>query len=139
MSEHLQVEVLGVDALAHHDGQARPYVVLRDSRMRQLTLLLGECEAAAIGSVVDGRLIERPSIHDTTLRMIQVAGARLQRVTITEVLDEVYYAVAELRVGASTEEISLRPADAVALALRAHCPIYVAEHVIVASAHEVIA
>ena len=138
MLDHVQVEVLGVDALTNRDGQVKPCVVLRDSRMRQLVIFLGDCEATAIGSVVDGRIADRPSIHDTSLRMLELAGAALDRVMITEALDDSYFATAELTTRERTEEFSLRPGDAVALALRAKCPIYVSKHIIADNALETV-
>ena len=56
-------------------------------------------------------------------------NARLERVVITELKDDTFFAVLWLRQGDEPISIDARPSDAVALALRADCPIYVSEQV----------
>jgi hypothetical protein len=56
-------------------------------------------------------------------------NAELERIVITEIKDDTFYAVLWLRQGNEPVAIDARPSDAIALALRADCPIFVAEHV----------
>jgi len=136
MSEEVQVEVLGVDELTDGEGAGTSCVVLRDTSMRHLSLSVGPCDATAIGSIVDGRIGERPSTHDSALRMLEIAGATMTRVTITEAFDGSYYALADLTIGDRPDQVDMRAPDAVAFAVRAKCPIFVAEHVMAENASE---
>ena len=139
MSEEVQVEVLGVDELTDGEGAGTSCVVLRDNEMRQLSLTVGLCDATAIGSIVDGRIGDRPSTHDSALRMLEAAGATMTRVTITEAFDGAYYALAHLSIGDHSDQVDMRALDAVAFAIRAKCPIFVAEHVMAENAVEDVA
>jgi bifunctional DNase/RNase len=67
--------------------------------------------------------------HDLTRNLIRHLNARLERVVITELKDDTFYAALWLRQGDEPVVIDARPSDAIALALRADCPIYVAEKV----------
>jgi hypothetical protein len=67
--------------------------------------------------------------HDLTRNLIRHLNARLERVVITELKDDTFMAVLFLKQGDEPVSIDARPSDAIALALRADCPIYVAEQV----------
>jgi hypothetical protein len=67
--------------------------------------------------------------HDLTRNLIRHLNARLERVVITELKDDTFLAVLWLRQGEERVTIDARPSDAIALALRADCPIYVSEQV----------
>jgi hypothetical protein len=67
--------------------------------------------------------------HDLTRNLIRHLNAQLERVVISELKDETFYAVLWLRQDNETVFIDARPSDAIALALRADCPIFVAEQV----------
>ena len=73
---------------------------------------------------------QRPMTHDLLKNVIEQMGARVQRIVITSLVDNVFYAVIELMSGESTVFLDSRPSDAIALALRSDCPIYVNEEVI---------
>jgi len=62
--------------------------------------------------------------------LIRHLNARLERVVITELKDDTFMAVLFLRQGEEPMTIDARPSDAIALALRADCPIFVAEQVL---------
>jgi hypothetical protein len=67
--------------------------------------------------------------HDLTRNLMLHLNAELERIVITEIKDETFYAVLWLRQGGEQIAVDARPSDAIALALRADCPIFVAEHV----------
>jgi bifunctional DNase/RNase len=67
--------------------------------------------------------------HDLTRNLIRHLNAQLERVVITELRDDTFFAVIFLKQGDDPVTIDARPSDAIALALRADCPIYVAEQV----------
>jgi hypothetical protein len=67
--------------------------------------------------------------HDLTRNIIRHLNAQLERVVITELKDDTFLAVLWLRKGDEPLTIDARPSDAIALALRSDCPIYVSENV----------
>ena len=67
--------------------------------------------------------------HDLARNVIRHLNAQLERVVITEIKNETFHAVLWLRQADEQVMIDARPSDAIALALRADCPIFVAEHV----------
>src|SRR6266702_6252865 len=80
----------------------------------------------------------RPMTHDLMRNLIVELGLRVERVVVTSLRENTFYAVIEL-IGESGESMRLdsRPSDAIALALRADCPIYVDSEVIQASRNTV--
>ena len=67
--------------------------------------------------------------HDLTKNLIHYMNGTLERVVITELRDDTFLAALWIRQGDEPLVIDARPSDAIALALRADCPIYVAEQV----------
>jgi len=68
--------------------------------------------------------------HDLTRNLIQHLNGRLERVVITEIREDTFFAVLWLRQGEEPVMVDARPSDAIALALRFDCPIFVAEQVL---------
>ena len=107
-----------------------PIVVLKDSSSeRVLPIWVGIYEANAIAVEIEKLAAPRPMTHDLTRNLIRNLNAQLERVVISELKDDTFFAVLWLRQGDEALVIDARPSDAIALALRADCPIYVAEQV----------
>ena len=107
-----------------------PIVVLKDVASETvMPIWVGIFEANAIAIEIEKMAAARPMTHDLTRNLIRHLNARLERVVITEIKDETFYAILWLRQGDEPLAIDARPSDAIALALRADCPIYVEEHV----------
>lgn len=103
-------------------------LLLRDAEeARYLPIPIGPNEASAIAYHLQGIAPERPLTHDIALRAIHALGATLREVRITEVRDETFRARMVMLASNSEEaELDARPSDAVALALRADAPIFIA-------------
>lgn len=100
----------------------QPIVLLRESGAdRYLPIWIGAPEATAIAFAQQGLTPPRPLSHDLMKDLLEATGTTLTSVTITEVRDGVFYADLLLSSGA---EVSARPSDAIALALRTGSPIY---------------
>jgi len=94
----------------------QPLVLLREADGdRYLTIWIGAVEATAIAFAQQGVLPPRPLTHDLLKTVIEALGTELNEVRITEVRDGVFYA---LLVFANGVEVSARPSDSIALALR---------------------
>lgn len=107
-----------------------PAVVLEDTvNHRLLPIFVGTAEALAIERGLKGDPIPRPLTHDLLLLAIQALGGEVQRVVVTDLRKQVYYAEIWLRQGQDSLKLDARPSDAIALALRAGAPIFVDERV----------
>jgi bifunctional DNase/RNase len=107
-----------------------PIVLLKDVGSEAvMPIWVGIFEANAIQIEVEKLAAPRPMTHDLTRNVIRNLNAQLERVVITELKDDTFFAVLWLRQGDEPVSIDARPSDAIALALRADCPIYVSEQV----------
>lgn len=108
-----------------------PVVVLREllGRQRILSIFIGGPEAAAIAFAMEGVDTPRPLTHDLLVNVIAELGYSLERIEITELQDTTYFATLRLNGPDGDHEVSARPSDAVALAVRVGCPIFCAESV----------
>jgi bifunctional DNase/RNase len=113
-----------------------PIVVLRDeSGTQTLPIWIGMFEAHAVALQLENSSPARPMTHDLLTHVIEAFGATVLEVHVTDVRDGTFYAVIYLTTAkGGTLAIDARPSDALALALRTHAPVLVAEHVIAASA-----
>lgn len=107
-----------------------PIVVLKDvASDTVIPIWVGIFEANAIAIEIEKVAAPRPMTHDLARNVIRHLNAQLERVVITEIKNETFHAVLWLRQAEEHVMIDARPSDAIALALRADCPIFVAEHV----------
>ncbi|MFZ0395677.1 MAG: bifunctional nuclease family protein [Terracidiphilus sp.] len=107
-----------------------PIVVLKDTASDAvMPIWVGIPEANAIAVEIEKLTAPRPMTHDLTRNLIDCLNGRLERVVITEIREETFFAKLWLRQGDEPVLVDARPSDAIALALRFDCPIYVAEPV----------
>jgi len=105
-------------------------VVLKDTRSeRFLTIFIGPCEADAITIHLQGVPVPRPLTHDLLKSAINTLGGEIRRIVINDLRDEIFYAQIVTDVDGREVLIDSRPSDAIALAVRAGVPIFVAESV----------
>jgi len=99
-----------------------------------LPIWVGAYEANAIALEIEKIAPPRPMTHDLLRNLITELGVQVERVVVTSLRDNTFFAVIEMR-NSDGERMVLdsRPSDAIALALRADCPIYVDMEVIKAS------
>ncbi len=106
-------------------------VILKDAESdRYLPIWIGACEADAITIELQGVEVARPFTHDLLKSVIGQLGAKIKSIVINDLHNEVFYAQIVLDVNGRRLDIDSRPSDALALAVRAKVPIYVAESVI---------
>jgi bifunctional DNase/RNase len=107
-----------------------PIVVLKDvASDTVMPIWVGIFEANAIAIEIEKVATTRPMTHDLARNLLLHMNAQLERVVINELKDDTFFAVLWLRQGDEPITIDARPSDAIALALRADCPIYVSEQV----------
>lgn len=106
----------------------QPLVLLRErDGERYIPIWIGAVEATAIAFAQQGVVPPRPLTHDLLADVLREVGHPLREVRITDVRDGVFYAVLDLGDGV---EVSARPSDAIALALRVSAPIFGADEVL---------
>jgi len=105
-------------------------VILKDlDQQRFLPIWIGPFEAEAITIKLQDVDVKRPLTHDLLNRFITELGGAVTYVVVNELRNDTYYARIVIGVDGKTLEIDSRPSDAMALAVRANVPIYVADEV----------
>lgn len=130
----MEIEVK-IRGLMMDPNSGTPIIILKDvNGDSMLPIWVGAYEANAIALEIEKIAPQRPMTHDLLRNLIVEMGARVERVVITELRDNTFFAVIDLRNGEDAPIVlDARPSDAIALALRADCPIFVNEEVIRAS------
>jgi len=119
VSELRLVEVVGVRVEMPSN---QPIVLLKEVEgIRYLPIWVGAAEATAIAFAQQGLTPPRPLTHDLIKNIIDNLGTKLESVQVTHLTDGVFYSKILLDKGV---EVSARPSDAIALALRTGSPIY---------------
>jgi hypothetical protein len=101
-----------------------------------LPIWIGHPEAAAILMKLQGASTPRPMTHDLLSEVLEQMDAKCERVSVTELRDNTFYASITVSMNGSELEIDSRPSDALALAVRTSAPIFAADDVIEESAIE---
>lgn len=105
-------------------------VVLREADTeRYLTIWIGPSEADAITVKLQGIEVSRPLTHDLIQNLLSELGTQLLFVYIRELRNDVYHASLVIEVNRQRVEVDARPSDAIAIAVRTQCPIYVSDEV----------
>lgn len=107
------------------------YIFLREKDgERTFPIVIGYFEAAEINRQVKQMPTPRPMTHELLATAIEKLGGKLDRVMVTELKNNTFYAKLIVKRGNESFEIDARPSDAVALATRQKAPIFVDESVI---------
>ena len=108
-----------------------PIVVLSDDDgARVLPLRVGIFEAHAIALQIENIPTPRPMTHDLLRTVIEDLKAAVEKIVVSDLKDNTFYALIYLRIGGELVAVDSRPSDAIALALRVPAPIYVEDSVI---------
>jgi uncharacterized protein len=115
-------------------GATRIVLLKEQGGERRLPIWVGEPEAAALALQLGGEAMPRPMTSDLLAKVLEAAGASVERVAVNSLREETFYATIVLATGNGTKEVDARPSDALNLALRVDAPIYVAADVMEKSA-----
>lgn len=108
-----------------------PIIILKDvNGESMLPIWVGPFEANAIAVEIEKLSTQRPMTHDLLKNIIWEFGASVRRIVITDLIENTFLAVIELTRDGEVMVVDSRPSDAIALALRVDCPIYVNDEVI---------
>src|SRR5579862_5657966 len=115
----------------------QPIVLLKTAEgNRYLPIWIGHSEAAAILMKLQGAAAPRPLTHDLLVNILAELEVDVIRVTVTELRENTFHASITVVANGAEHEIDSRSSDAIAVAVRAHAPIYAADDVIEESAIE---
>jgi hypothetical protein len=108
-----------------------PIVILRDKDgQRVLPIWVGVFEANAIALQIENVTPQRPMTHDLLNNVIHDLKADIQKIVVSDLKENTFYALIYLAIGGEVMAVDARPSDAIALALRARAPIFVEDSVI---------
>jgi len=103
-----------------------PIVILKDEEEKNaLPVWIGVLEASAIASELEKVQFSRPMTHDLLKQVLKHIGATVNKIEVTDLKDNVYYATIYMTGKDGEFSVDSRPSDAIALALRMGAPIYV--------------
>lgn len=109
----------------------QPIVLLKEVEGdRYLPIWIGAVEATAIAFALQGIQTPRPMTHDLLRDVLTEVDIAVERIVISELVDQTFYALISLSSNGSSKEVSSRPSDAIALAVRINAPIFAAEDVL---------
>jgi bifunctional DNase/RNase len=115
----------------------QPIVLLKvEEGTKYLPIWIGQSEAGAILMKLQNTELPRPMTHDLMTNVLHDLSARLERVLVTELKDNTFYAVLQLTTDGRQIEVDSRPSDAIALAVRSEAPIFAARALLEANGIE---
>jgi len=110
--------------------QHRVVILKVPNSERYIPIWIGPFEADAITYELQDMPQQRPFTHDLIKHVIQEMGGQVKYVLVNDLRNDVFYARLVIDVGGKLIDIDSRPSDAIAVAVRAKAPIYVAQHVL---------
>ena len=117
-----EMEIKGI---AFDQNVQSPVVLLTDKDQNSiLPIWIGLCEARSIELGLSEMVTPRPLTYDMIAAIIRTIGAKVERIVIVDLRDEVFYAQVEVSIGGKVSKIDARPSDAIALASRMGSPIF---------------
>src|SRR5690625_3628616 len=102
-------------------------VLLRTAEDEILPIVIDHLQAMSLVSARVGEKPDRPHTHDLMLSMVEMLGATVERIEITDLKEGTFYGQVVLQRAGVEIELDSRPSDALALAARADCPLLVAK------------
>jgi len=126
MFVEMKVSGLTIDPLTN-----TPIVILKDLEgKRAVPIWIGLFEASAIATELEKISFSRPMTHDLMRDLLKILDAKVRRIEIVDLRNNTFFASIHLQRNGETLIIDSRPSDAIALALRVNCPIFIDEKVI---------
>ena len=118
-----------LDALRVEIPSNNPLLLLQEKTgsKRTLVIYIGPAEAQAIAFAQQAISTPRPMTHDLIVDLIEALGATVELVVVTALRERTFYAELRLVTTRGRHSVSARPSDAVAIAVRANCPIFAEE------------
>jgi bifunctional DNase/RNase len=112
--------------------QTEQYLVTLEelNGIRLLPIWIGPAEGMAIASALQKQRFPRPMTHDLLVNLVKELGAKVDRVIITDLKENTFFANIMLKVNGKEYAIDSRPSDSIAIAVRVNAPIFVEDIVL---------
>jgi bifunctional DNase/RNase len=124
------IEITVKQVLEDSNTDTRIVVLRNNDGSETLPIWVGAAEGNAIRLAMEQVVTPRPMSHDLIRSFAEHLEVKIQRVVVTDVKSSTYYAAVHLVSKGVDRTLDARPSDAIALALRCHCPIYVTRDVL---------
>jgi len=125
MMEQDFVEVV-IHGLTMDSNKNNPVVLLKQKDgQKVMPIWIGLFEANSIAMSIGEVDVPRPMTHDLLRSVVEETGLTVERVAVTDLKDNTFYATIYLRNKEDLIQVDSRPSDAIALAVRSQCPIYI--------------
>jgi bifunctional DNase/RNase len=122
----MELVEVSVGGIALDQERRHPVVLLKaEDEDDVLPIWIGTAEATAIFAALAGKAFERPMTHDLLAIVVDVLGATVERIEITGLHSDTYFARIVLKRGEDVFYIDARPSDSIALGLRADAAIFI--------------
>lgn len=121
-----------VIAMAESESQRGQYILILEEPVskRRVPIIVGAHEAQAIAIHLERLQPARPLTHDLFQTVIVRLGAQMKEVFIHQLKNDIFHSTITLQHSSETFQIDCRPSDAIALAVRFNCPLFVSEQVL---------
>ncbi|MFH1737774.1 MAG: bifunctional nuclease family protein [bacterium] len=130
MQELSMVEMSFFELRLDETGADQIIILKEKDGERLMPILIGYYEAQSIHLVINDVQVQRPLTHDLALSIIKTLNARITRIVVNQLLESTFYARIYFQTANGPVDVDSRPSDAIAIALRAGVPIFVAEEVL---------
>lgn len=106
-------------------------VVLQDvDKSKLVPIWIGVHEGNAIALEMQGEKFPRPLTHDLIVSILNTLDARVEKIVVSDLKDNSYFALIYIQQGGKAYAIDARPSDSLAVAVRLHCPIFIDQKVL---------
>ncbi len=113
------------------ENRGEQVIVLKEKAGdRILPIVIGIMEVTAIKMKINGLTPPRPMTHDLLCNTIKQLGAKIDKIVITNLQQNTFFAKLILQIDSTFKEVDARPSDSIAIALRAKAPIFVDEAIL---------
>jgi hypothetical protein len=113
------------------ENRGEQVIVLKEKEgERILPIVIGIMEVTAIKMKISGVNPMRPMTHDLFYNAITQLGAKIEKIAITKLENNTFFAKIIISMNSRTEEIDARPSDSIAIAIRAKAPIFAEEEIL---------
>lgn len=123
MGEKIELQIIGLTT-GHSQRNSYTLILGEDNGELKLPVVIGSNEAQSIALVIEGLTPQRPLTHDLMFDTMSKFNMTIKEVVIDQLKEGVFYSRLIVEQGTTKHAIDSRTSDAIALALRAKCPIF---------------
>lgn len=128
MKSEIKLKVAG---LVYNQSVVGTYglVLTEEFGSRRFSVMIGEPEAQSIALKMNQKKSPRPLTHDLIITILSVFGAKMEKILIYDMINDVFYSELHLKKGEMSMVVDARTSDAIALAVRSDCNIFIKEEI----------